>query len=561
MEGLLEECEDVLASHEASDRCVSIEPRRREDQAADLRLLFADRKWLQSPAGEQLRTALARHPAIANAQRHRSAVLVRFDDVALAKLERRLAAGENTGMSTSDLLVGDRFMVSFVGANTNKALHVGHLRNIVLGQALASALSAAGATVQRHSLVGDIGRRVCEAMAGYVAHHAGETPETAGLAGDRFVELCYRDWSRGQAPAGEAAQAGDPNAEENEVRGDAADAIMAAWLAGAPSERALWRQMRDWVLASHRRTLARVGVVIDRHDFESDEIGRARAVIARGLDDGLFEREATGGVIYRTGRSEYTTMVLLRTDGAPTEYARLLGLYDRILEDLGPDGRFVEVVGIEWRPAALALGDLLAWPRRGADDDRCRFVFHGSVTDGVRKMGSSTGDVTWVDGLLDTLAASGLVARLQDLAGGVSGKAEIADTMMRGTLLCAPPAQPLAFAVDRVVEGRSGAGLTIAQAWCRAQRPARSSRDAPVARTAVVQSQLYRRSLRRAVDNRDVSTLASYALGLCEACLSAPAPGPAASAILLHALSGLGFVVQRHGQAILATDYGRAIEV
>jgi len=278
--GPVSECEAVLVEHEAIDRCVAIEPRRNEDHGADVRLLFADRMWLRSPAGKAMVTALHDHPLVSEATRHKAAVLLQFDEVALTALEHRLAAGELVGLSGSHILAGRAFMVSFVGANTNKALHVGHLRNIVLGQALASAFTAAGAHVQRHSLVGDIGRRVCEAMVGYLAAHNGETPHTLGLPSDRFVELCSRDCPR---ETGQAVGGDDPNAEESEARGDRADAVIHAWLAGAPAERALWRRMRNWAMDGHQRTLARLGVTIDRHDCESQATVRALELIAKGL--------------------------------------------------------------------------------------------------------------------------------------------------------------------------------------------------------------------------------------------------------------------------------------
>ena len=543
-EGVLEECEAVLAEHDAMARCVSIEPRRREEQHADVRLLFSDRKWLQSRAGEELVGSLQEHASLASVQRHRSAILLRFDDAALATLERRLGAGEVAGMGTTDILAGRRFTVGFVGPNTNKALHVGHLRNIVLGQALASAMASAGAIVQRHNLVGDIGRRVCEAMGGYLTRHDGEDPQAMGLAGDRFVEICCRDFPRGPARSSEIEPAGDPNSEESEALGDLADAIMQAWMRGAAPERALWRRMRDWALIGHQHTLARLGVRMDRHDFESDGIERAFELIEKGLTQGLFTREATGGVIYRTGRSEYTTMVLLRKDGAPTEYARLLGVYHLMDGDLPSDGVYVEVVGIEWQSVMAVQGELLRKLLAKPSDERFAWAFHGSITVGGQKMGSSTGEVMWIDDLLDELAACPGVAALQELSDGAAGRDQLADMVVRGSFLCSPTLQPLAFARERLVAGRSGPGWTIAEAWCRAQHPHELQTSTPVARTAVVQSQLFRRALGRTVAKRDTASLASYLLGLSEACLAAPAPGSAAAPVLRRVLGSLGFLVE-----------------
>ncbi len=549
-EGVLDECENVLGEHDALERCVSVEPRRREDQHADLRLLFADRMWLRSNAGDELIAALQEHSALASVQRHRAAILLRFDDAVLAALEHRLAAGQIAGMGTAEILDGRRFTVGFVGPNANKALHVGHLRNIVLGKALASAMSCAGASVQCHNLVGDIGRRVCEAMGGYLTRHDGEDPQQLGLAGDRFVEICCRDFPREGARSSATAEADDPNAEENETRGDLADTIMRAWMAGAAPERELWRRMRCWALTGHRQTLSRLGVRMDRHDFESDGIPRALELIEKGLAQGLFTRESTGGVIYRTGRPEYTTMVLLRKDGAPTEYARLLGVYHRMNDRLSPDAVYVEVVGIEWQSVMAVQGELLSTLLREPSDERFTWAFHGSITAGGQKMGSSTGEVMWIDDLLDELAACPGVAALQKLARGTVEREELADMIVRGTFLCSPTLQPLAFARERLIDGRSGPGWTIAEAWCRAQRPHDQAHSphqpqtwTPVARTALVQSQLFPRTLRRAVAGRDTASVATYLLGLCEACLAAPAPGPAAAPMLRRVLGSLGFSV------------------
>src|SRR4029077_5203726 len=115
----------------------------------------------------RLVAALRDHPMSAKALRRKSAIHLRFHDEVLGDLERELAAGSPVGMTADDIAAGQRATVSYVGPNTNKALHVGHLRNAFIGEALSSALSAAGAEVRRFNVVGDIGRRVCEAMAGY----------------------------------------------------------------------------------------------------------------------------------------------------------------------------------------------------------------------------------------------------------------------------------------------------------------------------------------------------------------------------------------------------------
>ncbi len=534
----------MMEEHGASEHCVAIEARRREGHQADIRLVFPDRRWLMSPAGNGLIEALEEHPMTASAQRRKSTVHVRFEDEVLADLERRLAAGEPVGMVTDDVYAGRRLTISYLGPNTNKALHVGHLRNIIVGEALASAFTAAGASVRRHNMVGDIGRRVCEAMAGYRTFHEDKEPGDMGLAGDRFVELCSSEYSREQARTGAGQDGADPNAEEQKPVGDLADTLMSEWLLGASAERELWSRMREWTLEGHRDTLARLGVMMDQCDFESDAIPRAVTLMDEGLGKGILEREESGAVVYRTNKSEFPTMVLVREDGFPTEHARLLGAYDHILEDLADGEPYMEVCGIEWQPSITVLCELHQRLRPGPFTEPHVRVYHASVTaaDG-EKIGSSAGNVLWMDDFLDDLAASPGVADLEELSGGTVGHEELADIVMRGTFVTAPVTRPLAFAPRALLEGQPGPGRTIAEAWCLAQRAQEPSEESvPLARTAVMQSQQYRRSLRRTVERHDITSLSRYLLSLSEACLAAPAPGPAAAPIMGRVLNSLGFI-------------------
>jgi arginyl-tRNA synthetase len=284
---LRKECESILIEHEALDRCVVVEARRSEDILADIRLVFGDRSWLQSEPGHRLVATLRDHPMTAKALRRKSAIHLRFHDEVLGDIERELAAGSPVGMTAEDIAGGQRVTVSYVGPNTNKALHVGHLRNAFIGEALSSALSVSGAEVRRFNVVGDIGRRVCEAMSGYRMTREGETPETADMPGDRFVELCCRDFAASQNGSAKGPD-DDPNAEELVASGDMADVLLKEWMAGASPEMELWERMREWVLTGHEETLGRLGMQFDDASFESDAIPRALELIAEGVEKGIF---------------------------------------------------------------------------------------------------------------------------------------------------------------------------------------------------------------------------------------------------------------------------------
>jgi arginyl-tRNA synthetase len=543
---LRQECEAILTEHEALDRCVVVEARRSEDILADIRLVFGDRKWLQSEAGHKLADALRDHPMTAKALRRKSAIHLRFHDEVLGDLERELATGSPIGMTATDIAGGQRVTVSYVGPNTNKALHVGHLRNAFLGEALASALSAGGAEVRRFNVVGDIGRRVCEAMAGYMMSHEGEAPGEAGVPGDRFVELCCRDFAASRNGNGVQVD-DDPIAEERASQGDMADVLLEKWMAGSPAEMDLWQRMREWVLEGHEETLGRLGMRFDDASFESDAIPRAMELLTEGVEKGVVEDEESGGVVYRTGQEEYPTMVLLRDDRFPTEHARLLGLYDHLLEHLREDEVYVELAGSEWKPSITVLCEVLEKLRPGPRNEADIRVFHGSVTDiGGDKIGSSTGDVVWVDDFYDQIKDGPAATALEKLGGGKVSREEIADLLIRGTFLCAPLTKNLSFAPEALMDGWPGPGWTIAEAWCRSQLFRDAEQESgPLARTVVMQSQQYRLSLRRTVERHDPTSLARYLLGLSEVCVASPTPGPAAAPMLERVLSGLGFLAGR----------------
>jgi len=541
---LRKECEAILVEHGATELCVVVEPRRREDTMADLRLVFADRQWLQSAAGQKLAHALNDHPMTAKVQRRKSAIQVRFEDQVLVDLERDLATGEPFGLESPEPAADQRAIVSFIGPNTNKALHVGHLRNAYIGEALACALEIAGAEVHRLNLVGDIGRRMSEAMAGYLGTYQGEEPADLELPSDRFVELCCRSFAKER---GLKSSEGDPNGEERKAVGDLADELLARWLEGSPAEKQLWWQMREWTLEGHEQTLKRLGIDFDEYGYESDAIPHALVVIDEGVERGIFEREPEGGVVYRTDLSEYPTMVMLRDDGFPTEHARLMAAYDRILGNLSENQVYVELAGLEWQPAIAVICRILEDLRPGPHNEANLRVFHGSLTEAEgQKIGSSVGEPIWVDDFIDEVEQGPAVAALERLCSGCVGPPELADLLIRGTFLCAPTNHPLAFSPEAVSEGRPGPGWTIAEAWCRAKAAREQDADEPlVSRAVVMQSQQFGLSLHRTIERHDVTSLSRYLLNLSELCMSLPSPGPAAAGMMEQVLRSLGFLAGR----------------
>ena len=218
-----------------------------------------------------------------------------------------LEAGGSAEAALGDLAAGRRYSVQFWDANATKALHVGHLRNLAIGNAIAAALTQAGGQVERRSLISDAGRSMGEAMAGRRAERA----PRARLERRRREERSLRRRllrrlrrRRRRVAGGEARAPRTPRPASSRCSHDDADELLGRVLEGDHEALELWYKTRAWVIAGQRKTLARLGVAFDRVFFESDFLVDATELTSRrtarrplqaprgrrgGLRDGLEE--------------------------------------------------------------------------------------------------------------------------------------------------------------------------------------------------------------------------------------------------------------------------------
>ncbi len=333
-----------------------------------------------------VREALAVLPEVADVGTRRDHSLsVRFADARVGSLGERLESGDLVVLDARDILAGEELVVNFCDANPTKALHVGHLRNIALGQALAAALTAAGARVTRQSQVSDYCRSMGEALAGYLELPAHLTPRTLGVKSDHFVGECFMRYARtpadtpaggdgsGEGPweadeGGVAPQGGRPGepaqgdragatsrkdgaepalSAEEQVRNDLADKLLARWSAGDPEIRARWEKLRGWALEGQDATLAALGVRLERMVYESDSRPLTQWILDTGLASGALTRADGGAVVFETGDEEYPRLLLARADGFPTQHLRTFALWHSLRGSLGAT-RTIELVGEEW---------------------------------------------------------------------------------------------------------------------------------------------------------------------------------------------------------------------
>jgi arginyl-tRNA synthetase len=488
---------------------------RRPRPDRDLMLAPRVRDWHSDPGSLMALERIEREPWVARLVREGDVVWLRLADDWIETAGADLEAGEDSGAPLADLAHGQRVSVQFWDANATKALHVGHLRNLALGNALAAMLEQAGAQVERRSRISDMGRAMGEAMAGVMSsgRHAQGWSDTDEKS-DHFVGMCYADYvaTGGVLVAGEAEQAEDSLSREVQVQNDAADELIKRVLEGEREALDLWSKTRAWVIAGQRKTLARLGIAFDRVLFESDYLAETTELAEAGLRDGTLVRREDGVVVYATGLKELEEMPLVRADGLSTQHMRSL-TYALTAPEL--DGiTSLQVTGSEW-VAHVAGIRKLATELRGelnGDFHPNVSVFHGMVSTDNRALRSSAGALLideltdWIDAQIDGDPQRHAIRREHPQPERIAAQVAL------GYFLPQPATPDISFDPAKLFSPES-LGWDLARA--RARRASRASAAGSPARDtdyrfALVQSQLYRRHLRLAVERLEVKPLADY---------------------------------------------------
>jgi arginyl-tRNA synthetase len=544
----------------------SVIPLHNPRRDADAQVYYRGGVEWESPARAgklaAAREALAALPDVASVGTRGDSLTVRFADGRLARLGEQLEAGEGRPLDTRELLAGAEYLVNFCDANPTKALHIGHLRNIALGQALAGALAAAGARVTRQSQVSDYCRSMGEALAGYMELPEHITPRSMGVKSDHFVGECFGRYAARaiEHPPAAGAQAPTPSAErpaseteepasgaretaaeteepalsaEAEVRHDLPEELLERLRAGEPAVVERWRRLRGWALEGQNATLAALGVRLDRFVNESDSRPLTDRVLRAGLTGGVFTRTDSGAVVYETGADEYPRLLLARADGFPTQHLRTIALWKALRGPL--DGtRSVELVGEEWhayvRYHERLVGELECPPAPAPDAEPARRseprpapapwhptsnVIYGMVTVEGAAVKSSGGRPPLVDGLLERLSASRELGELAAQSEGRLQPRSLAATIALGFYLGRPTRKPVDLGLTEMLDLSGGVGWELARAAVHAWSPRYDGPPDPAPeegryRQTVLQSQVHRQLLARAVERLDVYELARF---------------------------------------------------
>ncbi|MDR0638690.1 MAG: arginine--tRNA ligase [Spirochaetaceae bacterium] len=327
--------------------------------------------------------------------------------------------GENAAPKKRALLRGKRIMVEFSSPNTNKPLHLGHLRNDVLGESLARILRAAGADVRKVCIINDRGIHICKSMLAYQELGGGATPESAGVKSDRFVGDWYVRFHR--------------LAETDKDAENRARELLRKWEAGDAQTAALWNTMNGWAIDGIKATYKRTGVSFDRFYFESGTYLLGKDKIAEGLADGVFYREEDGSVWIDLEVENLGKKALLRRDGTSLYITQDIGTAISRHNDW-PFDRLIYVVGSEQIYHFKVLFSILRKLRFPWAADLYHLSY-GMVNLPEGKMKSREGTVVDADDLIDELRDLALAEiREKEREDAVGDPGEVAEKIALGAL-------------------------------------------------------------------------------------------------------------------------------
>ena len=305
-------------------------------------------------------------------------------------------------------------MREYSSPNTNKPLHLGHVRNNLLGWSLAQIMAANGNKVVKTNIVNDRGIHICKSMLAWQKWGNGVTPETSGMKGDHLIgdfyvafDKHYREEVK-ELKAKLVAEGMDEEAAEKKAKDEAplikeAHEMLVKWEQGDKDVRDLWQKMNSWVYAGFDETYKNLGVGFDKIYYESDTYLKGKAKVEEGLEKGLFERHEDNSVWADLTNEGLDQKLLLRSDGTSVYMTQDIGTAEMRFKDY-PIDKMIYVVGNEQNYHFQVLSILL---------DRLGFKWgkelvhfsYGMVELPNGKMKSREGTVVDADDLIETMVA------------------------------------------------------------------------------------------------------------------------------------------------------------
>ena len=446
-----------------------------------------------------------------------------------------IAATEAYGQLTRGEGEKPLMMVEYSSPNTNKPLHLGHVRNNLLGYSIAKIQEANGWNVVKTNIVNDRGIHICKSMLAWLKFGNGETPETSGKKGDHLIGNYYVRFDveyKAQIKELMAEGMDEETAKKEAPLIKEAQAMLVKWEQNDPEVRALWQKMNEWVYAGFDETYKQMGVGFDKIYYESDTYLVGKGEVERGLAKGDFYRREDGSVWADLAQNGLDEKLLLRADGTSVYMTQDIGTAKLRFEDY-PIDKMVYVVGNEQEYHFKVLSILL---------DRLGFPFgkelvhfsYGMVELPNGKMKSREGTVVDADDLMAQMIADAKeiskdkVNTLPDITEEEAN--EIARVVGLGALkyfiLKVDPRKNMLFNPEESIDFNGNTGPFIQYTYARIQSVLRKASDqltlSPNGLTALSPKELaliqrlvdYPAAVRQAGDEFSPAVIANYTYAL-----------------------------------------------
>ena len=321
-------------------------------------------------------------------------------------LLHRIAADDNFGIK-APTPESPLVMVEYSSPNTNKPLHLGHVRNNLLGYSLSKILEANGNRVVKTNIVNDRGIHICKSMLAWQKWGNGATPESTGKKGDHLIGDFYiafdKHFKEEVKQLMERDHLSEDEAKEKSPLMAEAREMLRKWEQGDPEVRALWKKMNDWVYAGFDETYHRLGVSFDKIYYESETYLEGKGLVLGGLEKGQMYRKEDGSVWADLTGDGLDHKLLLRADGTSVYMTQDIGTAKLRYQDF-PIDRMIYVVGNEQNYHFQVLSLLL--DRLGFKWGKSLLHFsYGMVELPDGKMKSREGTVVDADDLIDTMVS------------------------------------------------------------------------------------------------------------------------------------------------------------
>jgi len=430
----------------------------------------------------------------------------------------------------------DAMMVEFASPNTNKPLHLGHVRNVLLGYSVAKILEAAGKKVYKTQIINDRGIHICKSMLAWNRYGNEETPESTGIKGDKLVGNYYVRFDQEYKKEIAAIMAKGISEEDAKAQAPIlieAQEMLRKWEAGDPETVELWKMMNGWVYKGFEKTYEAIGVEFDSFYYESNTYLLGKDNIMDGLESGVFFKKEDGSVWCDLTEDGLDEKIVLRSDGTAVYMTQDIGTAIQRVKDQPDINGMIYTVGNEqdyhFRVLFLILKKLgFSWA------DNLHHLSYGMVDLPSGKMKSREGTVVDADDLIADMSAT--AKKISEELGKIDDFSEVEKKALYHTIglgalkyyiLKVDPKKRILFNPEESVDFQGNTGPFIQYTYARINSILRKAGDAsiemesydtvslhPKERELLKQLQHFPETVQTAAENYSPALIANYTYDL-----------------------------------------------